>query len=81
MENLHNKFALACSHLMKGKRQKAYLVLEEEPLDEQDTGKIYTCKKCAENEPQSQEEFMNMLSTCCMHCLLNRGLEINAPSK
>ncbi len=76
MNNQHNKFSLACSHLIKGKRQKAYMVWQDEPTDERDTGKIYTCIKCAENEPKSEKEFMNMLSTCCMHCLLNRGLNM-----
>lgn len=69
------KLSLACNHLLEGKRQKAYLVWEDEPINEQDTGKIYTCKKCAENEPKSEKEFKNMLTTCCMHCLRNRGLK------
>ena len=75
MIDRHDKLALACSHLMKGKRQKAYLVWQGEPENGHDTGKIYTCKNCAEKEPKSQKEFMEMLSTCCIHCLLNRGLE------
>lgn len=76
MKDNHDKFSLACSHLIHGKRQKAYLVWQDEPTDERDTGKIYTCENCAKNEPQSQKEFMDMLSTCCMHCLLNRGLKV-----
>jgi hypothetical protein len=76
LENNREKYVLACNHLIKGKRQKAYLVLEEEPVDESDTGKVYTCLKCAKNEPQSQEEFEKMLSMYCLHCLLNRGQKI-----
>ena len=75
MNNKHSKLALACHHLFKGKRQKAYLVLEQEPVDENDTGKIYTCKKCAENEPKTQKEFMKMLGSYCQKCLLNRCLK------
>ncbi len=68
------KLSLVCNHLLKGKRQRAFLVLEDEPVDKRDTGKIYTCIKCAQNEPKTQKQFMKMLTTCCMHCLRNRNI-------
>ena len=74
MTKCSKKHVLACKHLFEGKRQKAYLVLEDEPLDDEDTGKIYTCKKCAENKPETEEEFQNMLSVYCETCLRNRCL-------
>jgi len=66
------KLSIACKHIFNAKKPINASVMQMEPLDEKDSGKIYTCKKCSGKEWGNDQASVDNFITICDHCVMGK---------
>lgn len=73
----HQKVSCVCIHLMQPPRKEVVLFDSSVPLDERDTGKTFLCTRCADNPPQTKEEYAARMTLMCEGCMEENTLHVH----